>query len=138
MLNMITLQQLAETRKEEAKVLLSNKKYDGAYYLSGYVVELALKACIAKGSKEYDFPDKQRALDSYTHNLNTLLKLSGLKQQYLTEINTNKKLELNWAIVKEWSETSRYQKWNKNRAKSMFDAVSDTNEGVFEWIKRHW
>lgn len=33
--------------------------YDGAYYLSGYAVEWALKACIAKNVKRYDFPDRK-------------------------------------------------------------------------------
>ncbi len=138
MLNMRTLQQLAETRKEEAGLLLNNQKYDGAYYLSGYVVELALKACIAKRTQQYDFPDRKKVVDSHTHNLNDLLALSELKLQYLNERTTNKLLDVNWSIVKDWSETSRYQKWTKQDAEALFNAVSDTNGGVFEWIKKYW
>jgi HEPN domain-containing protein len=47
-MNRADLQQLAELRITEAKVLLDNGFYAGAYYLAGYAVECALKACIAK------------------------------------------------------------------------------------------
>ncbi|MBI0577948.1 HEPN domain-containing protein [Neobacillus cucumis] len=49
---------------KDAKVLLDHECYDGAYYLSGYVIECALKACIAKYTKEFDFPDK-KLIDKY-------------------------------------------------------------------------
>lgn len=51
--------EIACIRFEEAKVLLDNQRYDGAYYLSGYVIECDLKACIAKQVKEFEFPDKK-------------------------------------------------------------------------------
>jgi len=41
-------QQLANERLDEAKALLNLGKWGGAYYLAGYAVELALKACIIK------------------------------------------------------------------------------------------
>jgi HEPN domain-containing protein len=50
-------QELSIIRLQDAKILLDNKCYDGAYYLSGYVVECALKACIAKKTREHDFPN---------------------------------------------------------------------------------
>jgi len=34
--------------------------FDGAYYLAGYAVECALKACIAKGTQRFEFPDKRK------------------------------------------------------------------------------
>ena len=40
----IEFQLLAEQRLDEAKALLDLGKWGGAYYLAGYVVELALKA----------------------------------------------------------------------------------------------
>jgi hypothetical protein len=47
--NRTDLQELADIRIEEAAALLAltPPKPDGAYYLAGYAVELALKACIA-------------------------------------------------------------------------------------------
>ena len=53
------LQSLARTRHAEAKALLRAGRSDGAYYLAGYAVECGLKACIAKATKRYDFPEKK-------------------------------------------------------------------------------
>jgi HEPN domain-containing protein len=50
------LRQLAETRLAEAQILLRAGMWSGAYYLVGYAVECGLKACIAKGTKQDDFP----------------------------------------------------------------------------------
>jgi HEPN domain-containing protein len=44
------LQKLAAIRLKEAKLLLAANAPDGAYYLAGYAVECALKACIAKAT----------------------------------------------------------------------------------------
>lgn len=41
-------QQLADSRLLEAKTLLANNLFDGAVYLAGYALELALKARICK------------------------------------------------------------------------------------------
>ena len=50
--------------------------FDGAYYLAGYAVECALKACIAKGTLRGEFPDKKRVDSSYSHNLRELFKVA--------------------------------------------------------------
>src|ERR1039458_10039243 len=53
-------QELARVRLEEAKSLLDLGKWRGAYYLAGYAIELALKACIIKTLMATDaFPDKE-------------------------------------------------------------------------------
>jgi HEPN domain-containing protein len=52
---------LAEARLADAKVRLKNRRYDGAYYLAGYAIECALKACIAGRAKRHDFPDLELA-----------------------------------------------------------------------------
>lgn len=57
-------QELAELRLEEARVLLDQGKWDGAYYLAGYAVELALKARIIK-EKRYHRIDKKQAEELY-------------------------------------------------------------------------
>lgn len=88
-MNRQDLQWLARTRLDEARVLLAAKKYDGAYYLAGYAVECALKACIAKQVRKFDFPDKKLALDSYSHDLEQLLSVAGLKQLHEQEKETN-------------------------------------------------
>lgn len=70
-------------RLKEVEVLLNNRQYSGAYYLSGYVVECALKACIARQTRKFDFPDKKTVLDSYTHDLQKLVKIAKLEHDLL-------------------------------------------------------
>ena len=64
-MNRTDLQQLADVRIAEAHALLTLAvpMSDGAYYLAGYAVECALKACIAKTVNQHDFPDKELATD---------------------------------------------------------------------------
>jgi hypothetical protein len=51
-------QELAAVRLKEARVLLRAGCYEGAYYLAGYAVECALKACISKQTERHEFPDR--------------------------------------------------------------------------------
>lgn len=44
-------QELSRIRLDEAKALLESELSDGAFYLAGYAVECALKACIAKNTR---------------------------------------------------------------------------------------
>lgn len=47
----ITIKELSELCKErlkDAEILIKAQRYDGAYYLCGYVIELALKKRICK------------------------------------------------------------------------------------------
>jgi HEPN domain-containing protein len=73
------LQAIARVRLREAIALLEAGLPDGAYYLAGYAVECALKACIAKRTKRYDFPDKTRVNSSYSHNLKELARVADLE-----------------------------------------------------------
>lgn len=57
-MNRADLQNLAELRINEAKLLLDRGFYQGAYYVAGYAIECALKACIAKKTQQFDFPEK--------------------------------------------------------------------------------
>ena len=79
-MNRKDFQMIATKRHQEAKALLKTRNYSGAYYLCGYIVECALKACIAKQTRRYDFPDKKTAVDSYTHNMLQLVRLAYLEK----------------------------------------------------------
>jgi HEPN domain-containing protein len=56
-------------RAEDARILLAAGRYAAAFYMCGYAVECALKACIAKQTREYEFPDLKQVRDSYTHDV---------------------------------------------------------------------
>ena len=129
---------MSALRLTEAKSLLNGRHYDGAYYLAGYVVECALKACIAKQTRRYDFPNKRIAIDSYTHDLNQLIRVVGLQAILEAEMLRDQDFSVNWAIVKDWSEESRYDRHDAAAAKGLYSAVADARHEVLRWLKRHW
>src|SRR5438445_9389839 len=130
MLNRKELQSIAETRLREARELLRARMPDGAYYLAGYAAECALKACIAKKTKKHDFPDKETVNKSYTHDLTQLLKTAGLETRLDKDVKRHPRLEVNWSIVKDWSESSRYQQVSERQARDLLFAISDTKAGI--------
>lgn len=73
-------QKLAILRLKEAKILYDNGCYAGAYYLAGYSIECALKACIAKETKKYQFPpDKSFVSKCYSHKFVDLLSSTSME-----------------------------------------------------------
>lgn len=128
---------LAELRAEEAHVLLKSRRRLGAYYLAGYAVECALKACIAKQRKRFEFPPRRVAVEKmYSHDLDTLVDIAGLKAQLKKEIAANPDFAANWNTVKDWTSESRYVTSGLN-AKDLYDAVTGLN-GVLPWIRHYW
>ena len=111
---------------------------EGAYYLAGYAVECALKACIAKRTREHDFPDKKLVNDSHTHNLKNLLQLAELKAEMDKVIDADPSMESVLDRVQEWSETSRYQKKTVQEAEALLKAIEDGKGGLLPWIRLHW
>lgn len=132
------LQLLARIRLREARALLKAGRSDGAYYLAGYAVECGLKACIAKGTHRYEFPDKKRVDASHTHNLRELARIANLEQVRLDEAKRNPAFRNNWDLVQEWSEQSRYRRSDAATAHGLLNAIGDGKYGVMAWIKRHW
>ena len=138
-MNRSDLQNLTKLRLDEAKVLLDGKRYEGAYYLIGYAVECAFKACIAKQTKRYDFPNKNLANSIYTHDLNNLLKFSGLEKKHRDKSKKYPGFELNWTIVKDWKEDARYSlEITKDRAETLYSAVVSRKDGILPWLQRWW
>jgi len=126
-------------RVAEAKMLLAGNCFHGAYYLCGYAIECALKACIAKETKEFDFPDKRVAANSHTHDLKILLGLSRLSDSMNAARRANLILDRYWALVVEWSEDSRYKtRIQKSEAHDLFEAVAHPTNGVLTWLKNWW
>jgi HEPN domain-containing protein len=137
-MNRLEFQRLGELRLDEAKVLLDNKKYPGAYYLIGYSVECALKACIAKQTKRHDFPNKNSA-KIYTHDLSVLLEFSGLQTKHRDYSKRNPNFELNWTILKDWKEDVRYSlEITKDQAEALYSAVTSRKDGILPWLQKWW
>ncbi len=138
-MNRDDLKKLTTIRVREAKVLLDNECYEGAYYLLGYAVECAFKACIAKQTKRYDFPDKTFVSKIYTHDITKLLEYSGLKLERDKKSRANPKFEVNWAIVKDWNQDGRYfTEISEQTAKDFHLAVLNRRDGILSWLRKWW
>src|SRR2546425_2666201 len=85
------LQLLAEERLSDAQVLLANGRFGAAYYLAGYAIECALKACIAKLTKAEDFPRSEE----HTSELQSLAYL-------VCRLLLEKKKKLNLVYTSRW------------------------------------
>jgi hypothetical protein len=129
---------LSRTRLAEARTLLDAGLPNGVYYLAGYAVECALKACIARATQRHDFPDKRSVDASHTHNLKDLVIATKLESARLEEANKNPVFRNHWDLVRQWPEHSRYGKHDLELARELLDAIGDRKHGVIVWIKRHW
>ena len=121
----------------DAKHLLADGRWANAYYLAGYAVELALKACIAKTFKAETIPDKALVNATYSHNFTNLVGTAELT----ADLNNRKMaqaFEINWGVVVQWSEESRYESRGEQEAKDLIAAIEDATDGVLVWIKAHW
>jgi hypothetical protein len=132
------LQDLSKVRLKEATSLLNLGLCDGAYYLAGYAVECALKACIAKTTRRYDFPDKRKVDSSHSHNLRDLVRIAGLGEAHAERVANDPGFRKNWEVVEYWSEHSRYRRHRQEAARELLGAIGDKRYGVISWIKLQW
>lgn len=137
-MNRKDLQSLSRTRLAEAKALLASGHPDGAYYLAGYAIECALKACIAKGTQRHDFPDKILVDRSYTHSIKELVRVANLEEARRAVVTRDRFFERNWDLVLRWSEQSRYLEVDPQRARDLIDAIGHRKHGVMQWLKHYW
>lgn len=144
---------LANTRVDEAEVLYTSGFYDGAIYMAGYAVELALKAKICQ---LLDIPDlfngfnggqvqggtvKSEYIRNFkTHDLEHLIILSGLRNKLQIAKRNNPDLFTNWSLIGEWSENKRYcicGTCQQADARKFLDAISDSTNGIKTWIENN-
>lgn len=116
------LRVIARARLRDAQVLLRAKRFDGAFYLCGYAVELALKARICRTLRWSGFPETAqdfKGLQSVrTHDLEILLRFSGVearvKAAHLAE----------WSVVLGWNPEKRYQAIGQSTQQQAADMVT--------------
>ena len=131
MIPLAELDKIAQARLDDAKALLAANRYDGAVYLCGYAMEVALKARICRALNWLDFPRTGGEFQPYksfqTHELDVLLRLSGqedrIKQQHFAL----------WNIVAVWKSESRYNivgTVQKPDAESMIQATEQVMKAL--------
>jgi HEPN domain-containing protein len=106
MIDRTVLRRIVCERLKDAQALLKAGRYDGAIYLGGYVVELALKCRICRTLKWSSFPQTRGEFQSFqsfkTHDLDVLLSLSGVKDKIKTRYLAE------WSAVATWDPEARY------------------------------
>jgi hypothetical protein len=115
------LRKIARGRLMDAEALFRAGRYDGAIYLCGYAVEIALKARICRTLKWLGYPATRKQFEGYqsfrTHDLDILLHLSGTE----SKIKTNYFAE--WSIVATWDSTVRYRPIGSATAQDVDDMI---------------
>src|SRR5450432_1107028 len=99
MLTKSDLEKLANVRLEDSLFLLMAGRFSSAYYLAGYAVELALKACISKLIQPNVIPEKAFVNAIYTHKLDSLLATAGLLPQFIEDTRADSEFAAYWAIT---------------------------------------
>jgi len=87
---------------------------------------------------ELIFQDRRYSEKCWTHNIEDLVKLANLQTAREADIADNETLGKNWLVVKDWTETARYQQKSQTEAEKLFDADNDNTNGVMQWIRDRW
>jgi HEPN domain-containing protein len=107
MITRAELRKIARARLQDAAVLVRTGRYDGAIYLCGYVVEIALKARMCKTLSWSGYPSTSGEFQHYrtfqTHNLDVLLHLAGVARKVKTTLLAE------WSAVATWDPEVRYK-----------------------------
>ena len=123
MLTVRQLREIARERIKDAEALLAAERFEGAMYICGYAVEMALKARICRTLRWPDFPQTDSEFGGQNrkyspfkrHLLNLLLSYSGREDQIRNRFTAQ------WTLVDSWDPQSRYNPPSKairaNRAK---------------------
>jgi len=136
-MNRVEFQTLATERLSDAEALIKAARYACAYYVAGYAVECALKACIARKTNQDDFPPKD-AQRYYLHDISKLLDGAGPGLAFEQEAAQDPIFRANWATVKDWTEEARYQRHAQRQAEEIMSAIIDPDHGVLQWLRRNW
>jgi hypothetical protein len=107
MLAAVEVKRLAKARLQDAITLHVAGRHDGAVYLCGYSVELALKARICRTLKWSGFPETNKEFENLrsfkVHDLDVLLRFTGREAVVKTTLFPD------WSVVSAWNPESRYK-----------------------------
>jgi hypothetical protein len=108
MITLTDFEDVATARLEDSIVLAMFDRYDGARYLCGFAVEIALKIKISKENNLPSFPETDLEFKAFpikkirTHDLVKLRNLSSSAERILKTNRDHQKrfdlLRLNWTV----------------------------------------
>jgi hypothetical protein len=102
------------------------------YYHAGMATEALLKAYLWRKHRWNTFPSRQSARYLYYHDLETMMRHTGLEEQ----LKKDPERWASWQTVREWSHGPRYSDADMPRqvAWSMARSVRHPDYGVFPWL----
>ncbi|MDR0337430.1 MAG: hypothetical protein LBI18_10100 [Planctomycetaceae bacterium] len=144
------IESLAWERLDEAHILYENKKFDGAFYLAGYAVELILKVRICNLFNIPNlFEESSQSINIITgiselrrsvkiHNLQLLLVYSGLKKEFDIKVRNDPNFEdINSYLIQKWSEQSRYHVVGTvppTIIHQVLELLGNRERGILRWL----
>lgn len=139
------IEALVYAKLADAEYLLDNNRFDSAYYLAGYTIELLLKARVCKTLGIPDFFDfdntERKRLKNESvitkpyrvHDYEQLLILSGIYSEFNNELEARESFMFHWSSVVKWNESSRYL--TGRNLKDVEDFITSVKE-VMLWIQK--
>ena len=108
--------------------------------MCGYAVECALKACICRRTREFDFyANPADSKDAWSHDFARLIKVADLVDEFAGARQADDQLDINWrSVERNWSPASRYETHDQDEAEQLLVSISDPTHGVLACIKQFW
>lgn len=99
------LKEFSRERLADAKALYAAERFDGAFYICGYAIEMGLKYKICKTLDWDEYPVSGKSTERHksfrTHKFEDLLHYSGVEKQ-------KKAFIAEWSIIMKWESEIRY------------------------------
>ncbi len=106
MISTVDLMTIARERLTDAEALLNAHRYNGAVYLCGYSIKIALKHKICQTLNWIGFPSANREFEKFkslkTHDLNVLFSFTGI------ETTLKATYPAQWSAIAIWNPEARY------------------------------
>jgi hypothetical protein len=157
MKNPAEIKSLAYARLEEAEILCNAGKYDGAFYLAGYSIEMMLKAKICEHWGVYNLFDSQCDIAKIDHirkavqihDIRLLFIFAGLrmKLQEALFLGNRELMELYGYLIAGtgkhenclWSEQVRYHPVGSKKSSDVTRLIEllQGDQGFLKWIEQN-
>lgn len=129
------LKKLSLERLKDATILLRSGRPDAAAYMCGYVLEMALKACVCRRLRLCSYPPERLSKAFKTHSIEDLLLLAGLENEVSGKRHKNL---ANWSVVARWNPDWRYQAPGSRTSGDAEDMINVLRDEVLPWLKKRW
>ena len=150
------IKKLADERLSEAEILCAAGKYEGAFYLAGYSVELMLEAKICDHWGVYNLFDEQCEIANIgairktvqIHDIRLLFIFSGLRTKLQSDmfLGNRELMELYGYLIAGtgkhenclWSEQVRYQPIGSKKPEDVLRVIEllKGERGLLKWIEQ--